>query len=377
MTYLNKDFLSTERNRNDILELCQSTDKKIVLMPAGQQAISFSRYLKEHSVNVDFFVDNSKDKQGKYIDNVPIVSFEEYQKTSNDKFMVIATNEYIEEIIINRLKENNNKNYKCIIADYLCYSADEIDNARELILKNFENYSRLYNMLEDDLSKKTLINKLNYLITYDKKYLKEIARPLKNQYFEPDIYNISSEDYFVDCGAFDGDTLKILMINVNNQIKGYYGFEPDDANFLKLHEKSKCCDNVKIFKKGVFKENSLLKFNSSNTSYSQISETGNTEVDVVSLDNTLKDKKITFVKMDIEGAEYDALLGAKNLITGQKPVLAIAVYHNFDDIYKIPFLIESFGLKYKYYLRHYTKKSSETVLYAVPDNYTKGFQNDK
>ena len=219
-------------------------------------------------------------------------------------------------------------------------------------------------MLEDDLSKETLLKKLNYLISYNKKYLKEIVRPIGNQYFEPDIYKVTSNDYFVDCGAFDGDTLEILMLNVNNKIKGYYGFEPDDENFLKLHEKSKYCDNVKIFKKGVFKENSLLKFNNSNTSSSQISENGDTEVEVVSLDKTLKDKKVTFVKMDIEGAEYDALLGAKNLIINQKPILAISVYHNFDDLYKIPFLIESFGLKYKYYLRHYTLSSAETVLYA-------------
>jgi ribonuclease G len=64
-------------------------------------------------------------------------------------------------------------------------------------------------------------------------------------------------------------------------------------------------------------------------------------------------------------AEYEALLGAKNIIKEQKPVLAISVYHKFDDIYKLALLIDSFGVRYKYYLRHYTMGVAETVLYAV------------
>jgi hypothetical protein len=71
--------------------------------------------------------------------------------------------------------------------------------------------------------------------------------------------------------------------------------------------------------------------------------------------------------MDVEGAEKEALLGARKTIQNEKPALAVCVYHKFDDLYVIPDLIQSFGVKYKYYLRHYTLGLAETVLYAVPE----------
>jgi len=361
-----KNFLTTKKNQNNVIELCKNSKKNIVIMPAGQQAIYLVQYLKEHSINVEFFVDNNEKKHGTLIGGVPVISFTEYKKISDKKFLVVATNEDVEKLLVNQLKDNNIENYKCIIADYLGYSADEIDNARELFINNFAEYFKLYGLLEDDLSRKTLVNRLNYLITYDKSYIKEIISPSKNQYFEPEIYNISSKDYFVDCGAFDGDTLDQLMSNLDNKLAGYYGFEPDDANYIKLSKKAASFDNITIIKKGVYKNDAVLKFNGTNTSSSQISDDGNIKIEVTALDNALKDKKVSFIKMDIEGAEYDALSGAKNIIVNQKPTLAISVYHKFDDIYKLPFLIESFGVKYKYYLRHYAMCSAETVLYAIP-----------
>ncbi|MGV8120908.1 MAG: FkbM family methyltransferase [Candidatus Xenobiia bacterium LiM19] len=357
-------MLATDKNQNNILDLCKKSQKGIVLMPAGQQSRYFHHYLKKHSINVDYFVDNDETKHGSSIENIPVLSFSEFKVMNGEKLIIIATNEHIETAIVRQLESNDVKNHISIIADYICYSPEEIDNPRELINKNFEEYCRLYNLLEDKLSRKTLVNKLNYLITYNKKYLEEVVRPVKNQYFEPEIYRISSEDYFVDGGAFDGDTLEQLLVNTDFKIAGYWGFEPDDTNFTKLKEKVRGYNNIQIFRKGLFKEETVVRFDSANKSVSHISDNGTAEVEVVPLDIVLRGEKVSFIKMDIEGAEYEALLGARNLIVTQKPCLAISVYHKFDDIYKLAFLIESFGVKYKYYLRHYSIASAETILYA-------------
>lgn len=367
MQELEKKSLTKEDNKNNVLELCKKNPQNIILMPGGQQSIYLSKYLKEHSINVKFFIDNNPEKQGTIINNIPIISFEEYKKINTENFLIIATNQNFEKEIVKQLKENAIENYCCILADYLCYTVNEIDNAKELIIKNWDNYSEVYNIFEDDLSKKTLINRLNYLISYNKAYLEEIMQPPENQYFEPSIYKITSKDYFADCGAFDGDTLETLLKNTNYEISGYYGFEPDAGNYLKLKQKAATLKNINFINKGVYKEDTVLKFNSSNNSSSQISKDGNIEIKVTSLDSFLKDKKVSFIKMDIEGAEKAAILGAKNIIIEQKPVLAISVYHKFDDIYELPLLIGSFKVKYKYYLRHYTSCLSETVLYAVPE----------
>ncbi|OGI00320.1 MAG: hypothetical protein A2Y25_01675 [Candidatus Melainabacteria bacterium GWF2_37_15] len=364
---MEKSLLTTGKNQNNVLELCKNSSENIVLMPAGQQSIHFAKYLKKHSINIEFFVDNNPQKHGIFINDIPVISFDEYKKVNNKKFLIISTNKYIEQEIINQLKKNEIKNYECSIADYICYTSNEIDNARELMEKNWESYSKLYNMLEDNISKKTLINRLNYLISYNKDFLKEIMQLPEKQYFEPEIYKITSNDYFVDCGAFDGDTLNNLMNNVNFEIAGYYGFEPDNVNYEQLCKKAKQYKNTSIINKGIYKEDTTLKFNSTNNSSAQLNENGNIEIKVTSLDNFFKDKKVSFIKMDIEGGEKDAILGAKDLIKEQKPVLAISVYHKFKDIYELPFLIHSFNVKYRYYLRHYTSCSSETIFYAVPE----------
>ena len=69
--------------------------------------------------------------------------------------------------------------------------------------------------------------------------------------------------------------------------------------------------------------------------------------------------------MDIEGAEYQAILGAKKIIDKYKPKLAICVYHKPEDIWELPWLIHKINQEYKFYLRHYSFGDVETVLYAL------------
>jgi hypothetical protein len=83
------------------------------------------------------------------------------------------------------------------------------------------------------------------------------------------------------------------------------------------------------------------------------------------IDDIVLDKKVSFIKMDIEGAELEALKGAKNTIQNNYPKLAIAIYHKPDDLLNIPQYILSLNRNYKFYLRHYGYNSWETILYAI------------
>lgn len=83
------------------------------------------------------------------------------------------------------------------------------------------------------------------------------------------------------------------------------------------------------------------------------------------LDEIAGDRRITFIKMDIEGAEKEALVGAQNIIRNQKPKLAISIYHKKEDIWELPALLLEMNPEYQFYLRHYSLREAETVLYAV------------
>ena len=85
---------------------------------------------------------------------------------------------------------------------------------------------------------------------------------------------------------------------------------------------------------------------------------------VVSLDSCITDK-VTFIKMDIEGAELNALKGSREIIKKYKPRLAVSVYHKKEDLIEIPLYIKELVPEYKLYIRHYSNAAIETVLYAV------------
>ncbi|OOB79506.1 MAG: FkbM family methyltransferase [Epulopiscium sp. Nuni2H_MBin001] len=85
-------------------------------------------------------------------------------------------------------------------------------------------------------------------------------------------------------------------------------------------------------------------------------------INVDSLDNVLRDTEVTFIKMDIEGAELQALMGAKQIIKKYKPQLAISIYHKPQDIFELPMYVKSLVPEYKLYLRHYSYHYVDTVL---------------
>jgi len=89
-----------------------------------------------------------------------------------------------------------------------------------------------------------------------------------------------------------------------------------------------------------------------------------TDLQVVSLDECILEP-VTFIKMDIEGAEYEALEGAKHILKKDKPKLAVCLYHKKDDMWRIPYLIKSLVPEYRLYIRHYSNYEGETVLYAI------------
>lgn len=108
-----------------------------------------------------------------------------------------------------------------------------------------------------------------------------------------------------------------------------------------------------------------MNFQTTGEGSAKVASEGNDRIEVVSLDSYIKEK-VTFIKMDIEGAELEALKGCQNTIKKYRPKLAISVYHKKEDIIEIPGYIMSLVPDYHFYLRHYSSGFAETVLYALP-----------
>lgn len=184
-----------------------------------------------------------------------------------------------------------------------------------------------------------------------------------DQYFVKNLVTVNPHAVFVDAGAYHGETIEQFINFQNGQFDRIYAFEMDEDNYLRLC-KNDYDERVSLLNYGLWNEHMVCKYCSDDTS-SSIGE-GDKMAQCVSLDEIIGDENVTFIKMDIEGAELHALLGAERTIKRCKPQLAICVYHKSNDIYEISKLLHEWIPEHKLYLRHHSVSFMETVLYAVP-----------
>ena len=126
-------------------------------------------------------------------------------------------------------------------------------------------------------------------------------------------------------------------------------------------------DRITLIKKGTWDKDDVMHVRPSGTSGSRVSNEGSVAVSLTAIDNVVKDERVTFIKMDVEGSELKSLMGARNTIIKNHPRLAICAYHKPEDLYELPEYILSLVPEYKLLLRHYCSREWETVLYAYCD----------
>lgn len=248
------------------------------------------------------------------------------------------------------------------------------ENDPEFIEKNLDYFNHFYEELADEKSRKVLVNILNYKLSHEMKYITEIADRKEEQYFDSNLLNYKMEDIFLDCGGYIGDTIESYVLHNKGIYDKIICLEADENNCKIIQKMS---DNycMELHNIAAYNYKEDLHFDKIGSGSGAILENGSPHAQEVvvkgnTIDAILEGRKVSYIKMDIEGAEYKALLGAVNTIQKFKPMLMISVYHKQDDLIKIPLLIKSFNYRYKFYLRHYRKMSiQETVLYAIDISY--------
>lgn len=234
---------------------------------------------------------------------------------------------------------------------------------RDYMLKAFD-------LLEDEKSKFIYANIISlriapHLATATYEDLFEGA-----QYFPSNIMELSDTESVVDCGAYTGDTLEEFHTLVNGKCANYYAFELDPDNYQELAfmVKEKNLNYVTCYPYGVWSETKDISYGkmSSADSYSIFNQSETSQAKVVALDECLKDKPVTLIKMDIEGAEMNALRGCSGIVKTQRPKMAICVYHRIEDMWLVPLYLRELNDNYEIYIRHHAKWwVSETVCYAI------------
>ena len=228
-------------------------------------------------------------------------------------------------------------------------------------LKNQSKYQETFDLLEDQKSKEIFTKILNFKMTFDLDFMEGFTNNHKEQYFDKEIIPQIKNINFVDGGAYVGDTLPSIINNFPDYNK-IYCIEPNDLHLKIAKRDFPNQRDIEFINCGLGKEkitSTISQDEQNNCSHDYHAQSINT------IDNLINDK-VDFIKLDIEGAEQDAIKGSQNTIKMHHPILAICIYHKAEDWYKIPKMVLDIRNDYKIYLRHYMEGIFETVMYFIP-----------
>lgn len=243
-------------------------------------------------------------------------------------------------------------------------------NRSEALKEHSKDFEWIYNNLYDYKSKRILLSILTYWLSFNFANIKRIQDKTYKQYFDFDIVNISENEVFVDIGAYIGDTLADYVNEFGrDSYKRFYCYEilPSNVKIIKDNVSKWQLQNITICQKGIGDKIGYMYVNDSGvSSVGQLSSDGKIKIPITTVDDDIHEK-VTFIKMDIEGAEESALNGCKRQIEQNHPKLALSVYHNHKDIWKLARIIYNIDPSYRFYLRYYGGNlcPTEYLLYAV------------
>ena len=238
---------------------------------------------------------------------------------------------------------------------------------RNVIREDIEKINEVYYLLEDEKSRRTFLRIITRLcLPYQYHYFYEPVAEM--QYFS-EKFSFCDDEIFLDAGVCDGQNILEFIGKVGKNYKYIYGIEPDEENFKLSTKNLTGVSNLQLIKGALFSSNNEdLNFRSSKMT----GRKGNARVQydgdicVKSISGDSLRYSPTFIKMDIEGSEKDALIGLKNTIQSNSPKLSVCIYHFQKDFWEVPLLIKKLNPEYKLLIRNHEKLFNllESVCYA-------------
>lgn len=352
-------------------------NREMIVYGAGNGFIAFNNAVLKRCGLTPVLVLDEKFRKGDVFNNVSAESLTVYapseEKKKNAVVVITVGNEGACETIRQNLKSAGFENIiksSDIFEFNLHHIPPELANKGvEFYSQNRENIETCMELMSDSLSQGVFLAVMRTYITRKPENIPHA--PYSEQYFPSDIKLLKGYSRVINCGSYDGDTVKRLN-SLHGKVEALVCFEPDAKNFSLLSRYLKdsretVAENIVAFPCGLYNTETQLSFADDKLLCSSIFDEGKAVIQCVALDDVIPNYRPTFINMDIEGAELEALEGALQLITENKPDLAISVYHFPDHIWRIPVYLNSLGLGYKFYLRNYTGFTYETVLYATAE----------
>lgn len=383
--FLNRDpseIMEYEKTRFD--QLAGEFNETLVIYGAGNLGKKSLRGLRKVGIEPLAFCDADSDLWGASIEDLKVLAPEEAaRKYGQNAAFVVAVWSPGEKRQISYIKGGLVKLNCLIVTSFLPlfwkYPQIFLPHFRldlpHKVYKQKEDVKKAFSLMSDQISRRLYLDHLKLFL--DEEYEVQSATLTEGAYFSTGLFDLSSEEVFVDCGAFDGDTIRDYLAKLRTSFRRIIAFEPDPKSFARLQDyvlalQDDIRKKIVLYNSCVGRTHGTVRFHSAGF-WSCVRDDGSLDVDSVALDQLLADTGATYIKMDVEGAELDALVGGRNTIHENHPILGICAYHRQDHLWRLPLLIKSIiSGRYHFFLRHYGQFGfGDTISYAVPDHRVK------
>lgn len=235
---------------------------------------------------------------------------------------------------------------------------------RDFLAAHSRAFSKVWDALGDEQSRQVLLHVLRYKITGRIPFLRQAESPLQEGW---SLLKLSGQERYVDLGAYNGDTIREYLAQTGGQYRQILALEPDPRNFRKLERNLEAWGiHADIRQAGAWSApgEQLLKPGRGGRNPAFGRE--GIPVAVESVDGLLAGARVDLIKLDVEGAEGQALAGAAQSISTWKPRIILSAYHRNEDLYALPLRLLELYPGYRLYLRHHPAVPAwETAYYCI------------
>lgn len=377
-----KDILSEplpsvmERERFALDRLLEAVKNKVVLFGAGNLGRSSLACLRRIGVEPLAMTDRNSHRWGSEIEGCPVLSPKEAAERYGSLAVFIVTIWNANHWYV--ITQQELWDWGCLrvapVSAVYWRFADELlpffcQDLPHKLYQDADCILRAATVWSDEQSRNEYASQIRWRAQGDWSWLK--GPDPEESYFPESIFQLSKEEAFVDCGAFDGDTIKAFLARSGGGFRSILAIEADALTFPRLTSYLKNLNpdirsKISALHCAVGARRGLISFTDTGVVDPHAGGSRTSAVECFPLDDLLENTTVSYIKMDIEGAEYDTLTGGKKTIARNRPIVAFCVYHTQNDIWRLPLLIREIVPEYNFYLRLHEGDGWQTVAYAVP-----------
>ncbi len=331
----------------DVYDNIRNTGLPVIIYGMGNGADKITAQLEKRNIPVSGFMASDDFVRGQSFHGFTVKKLSDHEKLYDDFVIISAFGTSLPDVMSHIISLS--KKHRLYVPDVPVYGDNIWD--KDYYIQNREDIERAYEIFADSSSKDVFEKIIKFKLSGELEYLLSSFSD-KDEVF-CNILKLSHNESYLDLGAYRGDTIDELLGYTNGSYEYITALEPDRKTFAKLKAHTAGMGNIRLYRMGIWSDDMDLPFDGSLGRGSGIRKDGSEMLAVTKIDTLYKRRRLTYLKMDVEGCERQAIIGGIQTLQRDRPKLNIAVYHRSEDIFSIPLLIHDILPGHRLYLRQH------------------------